>query len=445
MRKIAVRELTPGMVLGRAVQGERGELMLAAQIVLNERFIALLRDRGFAAVYIEDPDTNDLEIEDVVSERVQAKITVGVSRVFEAMEQAATPFKNAALREMQGSDFARSIHEHAAYASLQHDIAELVDEVLNAETLTGLITLRSHDNYQFLHALDSTVTALMLGRRLRLEHDDLCRIAAGCLLHDIGMVTVDRAILERPDRLTTEEREKVREHPAVGYEMLRKLRPNEVIPNHVAFQHHERQDGTGYPRGLHGTNRVFRTIADRKATGRIVLDAEIVAVADVYDALCSDRPYRPGLPPDQVVRTMRRLAGGQLNRDVVAQLLTVLPIYPLGTEVVVVAGTHRLFRGIVSRVHREALDRPTVRLLWNAERARIRPLELDLRTAEDVIACVPFASEVSRPSCLLERAGRLDDLRRRQPVLLQQGIAGAGFGVGFGQPDVPDARRMTLR
>jgi len=82
------------MVLGRAVQGERGELMLAAQIVLNERFIALLQDRGFAAVYIEDPDTNDLEIEDVVSERVQAKITVGVSRVFEAMEQAATPFKN---------------------------------------------------------------------------------------------------------------------------------------------------------------------------------------------------------------------------------------------------------------------------------------------------------------------------------------------------------------
>src|SRR5439155_27329081 len=120
------------------------------------------------------------------------------------------------------------------------------------------------------------------------------------------------------------------------------------------------------------------------------LDAEIVAVADVYDALGSDRPYRAALPPDQVVRTMRRLAGGHLNREIVGQLITVLPIYPLGSEVMVVSVVRRHFRGIVARVHKDALDRPTIRLLWNPDRARIGAFEIDLRATEDVIASVPL-------------------------------------------------------
>src|SRR5207245_6686634 len=137
---------------------------------------------------------------------------------------------------------------------------------------------------------------------------------------------------------STDERDHIRVHPQVGYDMLRKLRPSEVIANHVAYQHHERQDGTGYPRGLHGHNRVQRAPVERGATGRVLLDAEIVAVADVYDALGSDRPYRAALPPDQVVRTMRRLAGGQLHRALAAQLIPVLASSPRGSEAVVATG-----------------------------------------------------------------------------------------------------------
>ncbi|HEY3111684.1 MAG TPA: HD-GYP domain-containing protein [Chloroflexota bacterium] len=393
MRRLAVRDLSEGMTLARAVVGDRGELLLNADVPLSERYIKMLRDRKVGAVFIHDADTDDVELEDIVSERVRVTITVNVCRVFEAMERAVKSVGG----QLSAPDFARSARDHGSYHELQRDITELVDEVLAADVLTGMNTLRSFDNYQFLHALDSTVTAVMLGRRLHLHHDDLARIASGCLLHDIGMVALDTAVLNKRERLSTDERDHIRVHPQIGYDMLRKLRPSEVIANHVAYQHHERQDGTGYPRGLHGHNRIQRTPLERGATGRVLLDAEIVAVADVYDALGSDRPYRAALPPDQVVRMLRRLAGGQLNREIVAQLISVLPIYPLGSEVMVVTGRHRQCRGIVARVHKDALDRPTVRLLWNAERARVAPVEIDLRATEDVIASVPLTGEAGAP------------------------------------------------
>jgi HD-GYP domain-containing protein (c-di-GMP phosphodiesterase class II) len=399
MRRIAVRDLAPGMVLARAVHSERGELLLNADVPLTERYVNLLKDRGFATVFIRDEATDDIEIEDIISERVRVTVTANVCRVYEAMERATAAYKDqppaTIEQELQSPEFARVVHEHQAYYELQDDIEEIVDEVLAADVLTGINTLRTFDSYQFIHALDSTATAVMLGRRLHYSHEELKRLASGCLLHDIGMVMVDRQIQSKSGRLNPDEQERVRRHPQVGYEMLRKLRPTEVLANHVAFQHHERQDGTGYPRGLHGNNRVHRGAVDRSASGRIVIDAEIVAVADVYDALGSDRSYRPAYPPDQVVKMMRRVAGSHLNREIVNQLLSVLPIYPLGTDMVVMSGPHSRYRGIVSRVHKDELDRPTVRLLFDPERRRIDPIELDLRQTDDVIACVPLTDGAS--------------------------------------------------
>jgi HD-GYP domain-containing protein (c-di-GMP phosphodiesterase class II) len=402
MRRIPVRELLPGMILARAVHSERGELLLNADVPLTDRYIDMLKDRGFSSVYTRDEATGDIEIEDIISERVRVTVTANVCRIYEAMERATAAYKDQPAatieQELQSTEFARAVHEHHAYHALQQDIEQIVDEVLAADVLSGINTLRTFDSYQFIHAIDSTATAVMLGRRLHYAHDDLKRLASGCLLHDIGMVMVDRSIQEKSGRLNPDEQERVRRHPLVGYEMLRKLRPGEVLANHVAFQHHERQDGTGYPRGLHGNNRIHRGTVDRSASGRIVLDAEIVAIADVYDALGSDRPYRPAYPPDQVVKMMRRNAGSHLNREIVNHLLAVLPIYPLGTDMIVMTGPYARFRGIVSRVHKEELDRPTVRLLFDPERRRIDPIEIDLRQTDDVIGCVPLTEAAAQPA-----------------------------------------------
>jgi response regulator RpfG family c-di-GMP phosphodiesterase len=392
-----VPDIKPGMTLARSVFSGSGHLLLSAGTEITQRYLAILRARGFAYVDVHDPDTDDIEIEDIISERTRRNVTLSTYRVLSAVEGATSAYRSQDFATVQGelsSDgFARQAREAFAYEELVSDVADIVDEVAGQAMLPGIQALRSFDNYLFLHSIDTTIVALVIGRRLGFDRARLHQLAAGCILHDIGMVMVEPAILSKVGRLDHVEIARVHQHPRIGYDMLRQIRPREVIPNHVAYQHHERQDGQGYPRGLSGSGKVSRTDLERHRPGRILLDAEICAVADAYDALGAERPWRPAMPPDQVVHVLRGLAGSQLNREIVAHLLEVLPIYPLGSEVEVKTGPLVGYRGVVARVDRRHLDRPLVRLLWDRGRQRIDPVDLDLRRDEAVIASVPATAQ----------------------------------------------------
>ena len=349
------------MSLARSVFSGSGHLLLSAGTEITERYVAILRARGFPYVDIHDPDTDDIEIEDIISERTRMNVTLSTYRILSAVEGATSALRSQDFATVQGElssdSFARQAREAFAYEELVSDVADIVDEVAGQAMLPGIQTMRSFDNYLFLHSIDTTIVALVIGRRLGFDRARLHQLAAGCILHDIGMVMVEPTILSKAGRLDHLEMARVHQHPRIGYDMLRQIRPREVIPNHVAYQHHERQDGHGYPRGLSGSGKVSRTALERHRPGRILLDAEICAVADVYDALGAERPWRPALPPDQVVQTLRSLAGSHLNREIVAHLLEVLPVYPLGSEIVVRTGAaERLPRR--GRARRPAPPRP---------------------------------------------------------------------------------------
>jgi HD-GYP domain-containing protein (c-di-GMP phosphodiesterase class II) len=308
---------------------------------------------------------------DIVSERVRTTIALGLCQIY----------------EVDTSDFMRAARSMRA---LQDEVERVIVTALtDPATLACLGALRRHDDYFFVHALDSTVVALMIGRALFLPPEQLVRLAMGCLLHDVGMTRVDRQHWDHPGELTAEGRFLVNQHPQWGYEALRELRPDRPVENSVALQHHERTDGSGYPRGLRGTNVATRGYLPRSLPGRILADAEIVAVADVYDALISDRPWRQALLPDVVVRTLRQLAGTQLNANLVELLLTMVPPYPLGAPVIVARGKHLYHRGVVIRVHPGAFDRPTILLVQDARLEPIERVDVDLRETDDVIACIP--------------------------------------------------------
>jgi len=135
--------------------------------------------------------------------------------------------------------------------------------------------------------------AIQLGERLGLCEEDLQELRLGCLLHDIGKVAVAEEILLKPGRLNAAETEIVRQHPVTGEKIcapLRCLRP--ILP--LIRHHHERMDGSGYPDGLHGEE--------------IPLKARILQVADVYDALTSDRPYREALGSEEALEILRQEA-----------------------------------------------------------------------------------------------------------------------------------------
>ena len=157
------------------------------------------------------------------------------------------------------------------------------------------------------HSQRVTQLTLRLARAMNIPADQLLHLRRGALLHDIGKMGIPDSILRKPGPLTEEEWVIMRKHPDYAYEMLSPiayLRPALDIPYH----HHERWDGMGYPCGLEGEN--------------IPLAARIFAVVDVWDALCSDRPYSSGWSTDAVREHIRSLAGTQLDPAVVEVFLS---------------------------------------------------------------------------------------------------------------------------
>lgn len=191
------------------------------------------------------------------------------------------------------------------YESLQRSHEELA-AAYDATIEGWSLALEMRDDETQGHALRVATLTVELGRAMGVAEEDLVHFRRGALLHDIGKMVVPDAILHKPGPLTEEEWAVMRRHPENGRDFLKKvayLAPALDIP----YCHHERWDGSGYPRGLRGE--------------AIPLSARIFAVVDAFDALTSDRPYRRAWPEDEVLAYLRASSGTQFDPGVVVQLL----------------------------------------------------------------------------------------------------------------------------
>jgi putative two-component system response regulator len=184
----------------------------------------------------------------------------------------------------------------------------LTDHLVSAETVLVALsrTVEARDQYTEGHLHRVADRAVGVAARLGMEETALEGVRLGGLLHDLGKIAVPDHVLHKPGALDRKEFDLVRQHPEVGAEILRPLRAFEG-PEPAVLHHHERFDGTGYPYGLKGSE--------------IPLAARIVAVADAFDAMTSDRPYRAAIP---VIEAFERLDGDdgrQWDRDVVDAFL----------------------------------------------------------------------------------------------------------------------------
>jgi putative nucleotidyltransferase with HDIG domain len=179
------------------------------------------------------------------------------------------------------------------------------------QSLLGLANaLEAKDPYTRGHSERVGLVAGRIALRLGLPPADAQAVGQAGLLHDIGKIGVPEAVLRKPGPLAAEEWAQMRRHPLIGAQIVA---PFEFFAaSSLAIRHHhERLDGSGYPDGLAGS--------------RISRPARIVAVADVYDALTSNRAYRPALEPEHALAVMRQEAGRTLDGEVVEALATVLP------------------------------------------------------------------------------------------------------------------------
>ncbi len=384
MLRLSLESLKVGMILGKSIYSETGQLLLGRGVAVNSFFLHRLSDIGINSVYIHDDATDDIIPLENISDSVRGSTIRHMKELFGSLEGLGNEMKEASLAAVQeavsSDQFQNTFRNHPTFRRFQEDASRIVDQLLAGEVAIGLNSLKTYDNYTFQHSVDVTIVSIMIGRKIGLPPNRLRELGMGCILHDIGKTFVPKEILNKPGRLDPEEFARMKSHSIIGFELVRGVPAIGILAPHVVFQHHEKQSGQGYPRGLTGSNRVDINHESRT----IHLYASIAAVADVYDALSSDRPYRKALPPEEVIDILRGMSGTDLNREILRHFLAITPVFPVGNTVRVNRGDYLNFTGVVARLNSEYLDRPVIRLVFDGNMRRIKPIDIDLLTNEKI-------------------------------------------------------------
>lgn len=196
----------------------------------------------------------------------------------------------------------------------------------NPYGLVALTSLHRCDDYTIEHSADVSILMVALAHQLGASEDELQEIAAAGLLHDVGKQRVPEAILNKPARLTDSEFEIIKKHPEWGHEYLLRIADCPECVINVTRRHHERLDGSGYPLGLRGDE--------------IDPASRISSVADVFDALTANRVYRAGLPARDALHIIFTARGTHYDPEVVAALIKLIGVFPLGAKVLLSTGDH---------------------------------------------------------------------------------------------------------
>ncbi|MDQ1257120.1 MAG: hypothetical protein QG656_1722, partial [Candidatus Hydrogenedentes bacterium] len=280
------------------------------------------------------------------------------------------------LRELSSVDIYESLRSEPVRALMVKNgpmtrihelVREILDEVLSHDLLTGLTSIKSADADIYQHSIDVCAISIVVGRTVGLDKKRLRQLATGALLHDVGSI-----FLESHGR----DAAYIVQHTKLGYELLRNNDDPDILAPHVAYEHHEHQDGPGLPRGLRGDNMIERHHGTSQTVPTLI--GEIAAIANAYDNLLSGRDGGEPMTPDLALQHIRENAGSTFNRAIVAAFLRVTPVFPKGTEVIIRAGTHKGYTAIVAEVHPGALDRPIITLTHDAHNHPIEPRLIDL-------------------------------------------------------------------
>ncbi|MDD2585012.1 MAG: HD-GYP domain-containing protein [Syntrophomonadaceae bacterium] len=366
MRRLRLEELETGMIVGRSIYSSDSRILLAAGVMLNNNYIHRLRELGIYSVYIKDELTGEIDFPEIISEKTRIKAVRTIKENFGCIE------KDRYLNIQQVKDM----------------VEDLISEIITQkEVLFSLMDVNSYDDYTFAHSVNVCLISIIIGISLRYDRIKLTELGIGALLHDIGKTHVDRQILNKKDILTTEEYEEIKRHPEYGFDILRTYQDISLLSSHVAYQHHERWDGTGYPRGIKGKD--------------IHEYARIVAAADVYDALMGDRPYRPPFTVDQAIAEIRQMRGTHLDPRIVGIMIANIAVYPVGSLIQLSTGDI----AIVVKVRKLNPTQPVVRVIFTAGKKKVGTYhEIDLASLPTIrIIHVLGKNEINNISALLKQ------------------------------------------
>ncbi|MGL4848892.1 MAG: HD-GYP domain-containing protein [Clostridium sp.] len=303
MRLIPIESVREGSFLARTIYADDGRILLKEGIALKENLIRKIKENNIHQIYAVDEYSLE-EIEDIIRPELRQKSITTLKEVFTNITKA---YDNNLVSD-----------KHAYLDSVNLVAEEILNNILDNENIMiSLVDIKTMDNYTYQHSVNVAIISVVIGIGLRLPKSELLHLCIGSLLHDIGKVFIPNDIIKKPAALTDEEFELIKTHSQKGYDYFSNNYLISSASKLIIKQHHERVDGLGYPNRLH-SNEIFKL-------------SKIVSIADVYDALTSNRPYRKPIHPNDAVEYIMAHSGTLFDHKIVKVFSKFIIPYPTGT------------------------------------------------------------------------------------------------------------------
>ncbi len=291
MKKVLIDNLKGGEILAQEVWDDNGTQWLSEGTTYKTSYLDKLVSLDVEYIYIKEGETADNFI---IKRDFNPEILRGKSK--EVIDRQLLRFKKNG-----------SINVYK-FEKLVFDITS--EMMQSNKIIENIYNMKSYDNYTYEHSLNVTVIAIMISKQMELSKYDIYENAMGCILHDLGKVEISQKILSKPATLTRDEFNEIKKHSINGYNIVKDNRHLSKEIKEIILTHHEKLDGSGYPLGISGD--------------QISLGSRVCSIADVFDAMCSERPYKVAVPFAESIRSMTTCMHKQLDMEICKVLENIL-------------------------------------------------------------------------------------------------------------------------
>jgi HD-GYP domain-containing protein (c-di-GMP phosphodiesterase class II) len=344
-------------------------------LITSDAEIGKIRAAGIHGVVIDSARGLDVQDAPTLAEaqaQTEAEmVVIAAPPVIVTRVSLGEEMQRAAQIRHQAAGLVRSVMQDARLGkAIELDqvspmVQNITESILrNPGALTGLLRIKTADDYTFLHSVSVCTLLVAFCRSRKMDGETTYQAGLGGLLHDVGKALVPDKVLNKPGPLTEEEFALIKKHPRDGYDILVQTPEIGPIPLDITLHHHERRDGSGYP--------------DKQGEGAISELAQMAAIVDVYDAITADRCYHKGMSAAEALRKIYEWSKFHFNPGYVQEFMRCVGIYPVGTMVMLESG--RL--GVVIEPHETNLLAPKVNVFFNSKKdVYIKPETVDLSRA----------------------------------------------------------------
>lgn len=346
MKIVPLSELNSGTVLAKSIFSANGRPLLKQGVEISSSYIGRLERMGIKYVYIEDSVTVDIKDADIIPTEIRQEVVGRLEVMFHRLREPQ------GLKHMvKSGNLGKEIL--GIYQVLQSHIVD------NGTMIVNLSALYSNDAHTYTHCMNVAVISTVLGLAHGYSKDVVEQLGMGAMVHDIGKIEISPAIINKPGKLTAAESEQMKLHTRFGYEILSKQPNLSESAAECALYHHEWYDGAGYLHGLKET--------------QIPEFARLMAVADVYDALTSNRPYHEPMLPSDALEFLFTKTYQQFDPTFIRHFVRHVNIYPVGLPVRLSSEAS----GIIAKTGATNLQRPIILITEEHDEA-VTPYEFDL-------------------------------------------------------------------